>query len=104
MRPTSPLHPSNVLLVGERTKLPLDQGVPPAEQHSLTDEPEPGCIFQSLVNPGLGLDVLEHLAQLVRTDPAGSLDLILVDLQVDIGLNEQDIVDLVLAPLPVRRG
>lgn len=91
-------------LVGHLGQPALLEPVPPVEQHALADQPEPGGVLEGLVLAGLGLDVPEHLPQLAGADPPRVPDLVDVDVQGDVGLDEEDVVDLVLPPLAVRGG
>lgn len=101
-RTSTTSHPPNMRLSHHLAQLALHKPIPPLKQHSLTNQPEPRRVLQVGVLAALGLGVVEHLAQLVGTDPAGIPDLVFVDVQRDIGLDEQDVVDLMLAPFPVR--
>lgn len=58
---------------------------PPLEQHRVADELEP--------RGELEVGLLEHLLQLIGGDVAGVADLVGVDLEVDVGLDEKDVVD-----------
>jgi len=67
--------------------------VPPLEQHALANELEPGCELVRLIP--------EHILELACGNVLRIAHLVRVDLEIDIGLNEQDVVDLVLTPLAV---
>jgi hypothetical protein len=69
------------------------QVVPPLKQHALTNELEPWCELVRLVP--------EHVLELGSGNVFRIANLVRVDLQVDVGLDEQDVVDLVLAPLAI---
>lgn len=78
------LHPSNLRL----TEILLEAGIkvaPPFEEHSLADQLEPRCELERLV--------LEHGLQLLLSNEAAVTDLIRVNVEVDIGLNKEDVVD-----------
>lgn len=73
--------------------------VPPFEEESVCDEAEPGR-DQHLIPLGL----LQQLLQLLFGDVAVALHLVGVWLQLHVLLQEQDVVDLMLPPHPVRLG
>lgn len=58
---------------------------PPLEKDVLADESEPGSELDGRI--------LEEGLEIVGGDVFGGLDLVLADLQVDVGLDEEDIVD-----------
>lgn len=58
---------------------------PPLEEHRVANELEPGREFEARV--------LEHLLQLLRRDVLCGLHLVLVGVDVDVGLDEEDVVD-----------
>lgn len=58
---------------------------PPLKEHRLADELEPGSELEARV--------LEHLLQAVGRDVLGRLNLVRIRRQVDIGLDEEDVVD-----------
>lgn len=97
----SPSHPLNCLVIDEIIQFAVLQGIPPFEQEALTDESEPWGVLQVLVFAGLGFHILEHLSKLVGADPPDVSDFVLIDVAGDVCLDEQNVVDLVLAPFAV---
>lgn len=73
--------------------------VPPLEEEGVCDEAEPRRDL-NLVPLGL----LQQLLQLLFGDVAVALHLVGVGMQLHVLLQEQDVVDLVLPPHPVRLG
>lgn len=69
------------------------QVIPPLKQHALANELEPRRELVRLV--------LEHCLQLVCRDVLRVAHLVRVDVQVNVGLDEEDVINLVLAPLAV---
>ena len=59
--------------------------LPPLEQHRVTDELKPGCEHE--------LWVAKHFAEVISRGIAGGLDLTKIGFDVDVGFNEQNIVD-----------
>lgn len=59
--------------------------VPPLEEHCLADQLEPWCELERLV--------LEHGLQLVLGDKSAVSGFVGVDVEVDIGLDEKDVVN-----------
>ena len=82
-------------------ELPLHHGVPPLEEHALADETEPGSILQGFVCTSLSFDVGEHLLELILADPSGVAHFICVNVESNVGLDKEDVVDLMLAPLAI---
>lgn len=64
---------------------PLVQMLPPFEQHRVTNQLEPRSKLQTLI--------LEHLFQVRWGNVSCVLGLVRVDVDVDTGLDEQDIID-----------
>jgi hypothetical protein len=89
---SSSLHPPDLRLALVLLETAV-QVVPPLKQHALANELEPRGELVRLV--------LEHCLQLIRRDVLRVAHLVRVDVQVDIGLDEQDVINLVLAPLAV---
>jgi len=58
---------------------------PPLEQHRLADELEPRSELERRV--------LEQLLELLGRYISRGLDLVLVDVEIDIGLDEEDIIN-----------
>jgi hypothetical protein len=81
-------HAANLLfilvLVEARIKV-----LPPLEQHGLADQLEPGRELQARI--------LEERLQLPGRHILCRLDLVLVDVEINVGLDEEDIVDYKLA-------
>lgn len=75
------------------------QVVPPGEQEGVSDEAEPRRDLRFA-----SFRLLQQLLQLLLGDVAMALHLVGVGLQLHVALQEQDVVDLVLAPHPVRLG
>lgn len=73
----------------------LGQILPPAEDESLADHVEPGSDEQARLGR-------QHLLQLGRGDVSHRADLVGVHFQFHIFLDEEDVVDLVFPPLPIR--
>jgi hypothetical protein len=59
--------------------------IPPFEQHAFADEFEPRCEFERLV--------LEHGLEVFLRDPSRVPSLVGVHVQVDVGFDEQDVVN-----------
>jgi hypothetical protein len=78
------LHAANLLLVQVLVQARVEV-LPPLKQHRVADELEPGSEDQA--------GVFELLLELLWADILGVPDLVLVDVEVDIGLDEQNIVD-----------
>lgn len=78
------LHPPNLSLALVLLE-PLVQMLPPFEEHRLANELEPRRELQSVV--------LEHRLQFLLRDVGSLLDLIGIDLEVDIGLDEENVID-----------
>lgn len=78
------LHAANLLLVQVLVQTRIEV-LPPLKQHRVADELEPGSEDQA--------GVVELLLELLWADILSIPDLVLVDIEVDIGLDEQDIVD-----------
>ena len=102
-RPISRQHPPDAFLTNIGLQLPPTQCLPPLKQHPLTDQPKPRRVPPRTMRPRLPFTIPEHLLQLLGSHPSGVLHLILIDVQRHLGLDEQDVVDLVLAPLPIAR-
>lgn len=80
------LHPPDLCL----TQVLLEARVevaPPLEQHCFADQLEPRCEFERLV--------LEHGLQLILGNEGAVTDFVGVDVEVDVGLDEEDIVNWV---------
>jgi hypothetical protein len=78
------LHPPDLCL----TQVLLEARVevaPPLEEHCLADQFEPRCELERLV--------LEHGLQLVLGNERAVTDFVGVDVEVDIGLDEEDVVN-----------
>lgn len=73
----------------------LGQILPPAEDESLADHVEPGSDEEARLGR-------QHLLQLGRGDVSHRADLVGVHFQFHIFLDEEDVVDLVFPPLPIR--
>ena len=80
----TPSHAANLLLALVFVQRRGAQQTPPLEQHRVADQLEPGRELQ----PRL----LEHLLQLVRGDIAGIPHLVGTRVQVDVGLDEENVV------------
>lgn len=78
------LHASDLLLVRVRLESRI-QVRPPLEEHRVADELEPRSELQRRV--------LELLLQVFCRNVLCGLDLVLVGLQVDVGLDEEDVVN-----------
>ena len=59
--------------------------LPPLEEHGLADELEPRGKLQR--------GILKHLLELISRHVLGSLDFVLVDVEIDVGLDEEDVID-----------
>ena len=59
--------------------------LPPLEKHGLADELEPRGELQRRI--------LKHLLELIGRHVLGGLDFVLVDVEVDVGLDEEDVID-----------
>ncbi len=59
--------------------------LPPLEKHGLADELEPRGKLQR--------GILKHLLELISGHVLGGLDFVLVDVEVDVGLDEEDVID-----------
>lgn len=77
-------HAPNLLLVGVILQARVEM-LPPLKQHRVADELEPGGELQS----GVG----EELLELVRRNVLGGLDLVGAGIEVDVGFDEEDVVD-----------
>ena len=66
--------------------VPFSQTIPPLVQLFPTNEVEPWCKFQRLVLP--------HALQFLLGNVSGGLDLIRVGSVLNIGLDEQNVIDL----------
>ena len=105
-------HPPNLLLVLVLLQARIEM-VPPLKEHRVADELEPRCELEAWV--------LKLLLELFGRDVLGCLDLVRAGLQIDIGLDEENVVNwdtlasrsgkryawrrtLVHAPFPVARG
>ena len=81
---TRPLHAADLLLV----QVLVQTGVkvlPPLEEHRVADELEPGGELEA--------GVLEQLLQLVSSEILCRLDLVHVGVKVNVGLDEENVVD-----------
>lgn len=58
---------------------------PPFEEHRLADQLKPRCKLERLI--------LEHGLQLVLSDESAVAYFVRIDVEVDIGLDEEDVVD-----------
>ena len=81
---SSPLHSANLLLVLILLQSSV-QVLPPLKQHGVTDELEPRSEDK--------LGVVKHGLELVSGDVAGITDLIDIWRKIDIGLDEQNVVN-----------
>lgn len=95
------LHPPNLLFIGVLFQATVFQRLPPLEQHTFAYQLEPRCVFQLGVLSRFRFGVHEHLSQFIPTHPSHRLHLVFVDLDIRIGLDEEYVVNLVLAPLPI---
>lgn len=90
-----PLHATNLslaqVLVQSTVKV-----LPPFKKHSLTNELEPWGKLEAIR--------LEHLFQVCRCNVLRVSYFIGVDVEVHVGLDEENVVDLVLAPLAITGG
>jgi hypothetical protein len=77
-------HSPDLLLVQELLETRIEV-LPPLEQHRFANELEPWRELQ--------LGILEESLQILGRDIFCILDLVLVDVEVNIGLDEQDVVD-----------
>ena len=64
---------------------------PPLEEHCLADQLEPWCELERLV--------LEHGFQLILGDEGAITDFVGVDVKIDIGLDEENVVNCDLSVL-----
>jgi hypothetical protein len=64
---------------------------PPLEEHGLADQLEPRCELERLI--------LEHSLQLILGDKGTVTDFIGVDVKIDIGLDEQDVVNCAIVSI-----
>lgn len=83
-------HPPNVLLAHICLQAIIEV-VPPFVKHALADQFEPRCKLQRLV--------LKHGLEIVLGDIARVAHFIGVDVQVDIGLDEEDVINCRLSVL-----
>ena len=88
------LHSPDLRLIHVLFQAPV-QVLPPFKHHGLADQLEPWSELE--------LVVLEHLLQLSLGDVLRSLHFVWIDFQVDVGLDEENVIDFVLTPLPVAR-
>lgn len=79
-------HAPNLLLVGVLLK-PRVKVLPPLEEHRVADELEPGRELEARV--------LEQLLESVGGGVLRGLDLVLVGVEVDVGLDEENVIDCV---------
>lgn len=90
-----PLHASNLLLVHVLIQAGIEV-LPPLKEHGVANELEPRCENQA--------GVVELLLELLRSDVLCISDLVPVNVEIDVGLDEEDVVNLVLTPLAVAGG
>lgn len=89
------LHPSDLCL----SKIFLKAGVqvaPPFEEHGFADQLEPRCELERLV--------LKHGLQLFLSNEAGVTSFVGVDVKIDIGLYEEDVVNCASVSIALRKG
>jgi hypothetical protein len=77
-------HAADLLLVEVLVQTSV-KVLPPLEEHRVADELEPGGELET--------GVLEQLLQVVGGDVLCGLDLVGADVEVDVGLDEQDVVN-----------
>ena len=79
-----PLHATNLLLVHVLVEARVEV-LPPVEEHRVADELEPGGELEG--------GILEHLLQAVGRDPLRGSHLVLTGGEINVGLDEEDVVD-----------
>ena len=82
--PSMPLHPPDLSLPNVLFQ-PTIQVFPPLKQHRIANQLEP--------RSKLVLWIIKHLAEVVGGGIASRLDLVQIGLKVDVGLDEQNVVD-----------
>jgi hypothetical protein len=82
--PRSILHAADLLLVQVGVQAVVEL-LPPLEEHRVADELEPGGELEA--------GVLEQLLQLVGSDVLSVTDLVGGGVEVDVGLDEENVVD-----------
>lgn len=83
-------HAANLLLVHKLLEAGVEVG-PPLKQHGVADELEPRGELQARV--------VELLLELFGRNVLGSLDLVGAGVEVNVGLDEEDVVDCVISML-----
>ena len=95
-------HPPNLFLSNIPPQLALDHGIPPFKQHALTDKAEPRRKLEIPPLTHLRLGITEQLPHLLLAHPRRVAHLVHIYSQLGRSTDEENIVDLVLAPLAVR--
>lgn len=80
-------HPSDLSL-SQVLVQPLVEMLPPFKQHGMTDQLEPRRELQALIH--------KHFFQLLRRNISCVLRLVRVSFDVDIGFDEEDVINCVL--------
>lgn len=79
------LHSPNPFLLLKLVKGGCTEKTPPFKQHRITNQLEPWCEFQ--------IRLLKHGFKFLRSDVLGCLGFVGIDIDVDIGLDEKNVVD-----------
>jgi hypothetical protein len=79
-----------------------DQRIPPFKQHALADQPEPRRELEILALAQPRLRLPEQLLQLFLAHPCSITHLVHINVQIRLRFNEENVVNLVLPPFPIR--
>lgn len=78
------LHAANVLLIQVLVETSVEV-LPPLKEHGVANKLEPGCELE--------LGVFEQLLELLGADVLRGLDFVGVGIDIDVGLDEEDVVN-----------